>query len=121
MTTQYKETSPVEIFNFLFDYDLPTITDRSFYFNSDDDKKIVRISNHKANSSNFITENEGVEQIYMVFVNANLSEREMQKHCEAIEYSLDLEYTIEYCNIGNEVIAGEYEYLKMSVNLFLQD
>ena len=58
------------------------------------DDKLVRVSNHLPNSSNFSNLNEDVERLFLIFVESDLTELKVQKFIESDLSSYEVDYLI---------------------------
>ena len=68
------------------------LVEKSLYFVSNN--KMVRVSDHAAKYYNVLENNSEVSEILLVFVNANMTENEMQANCD--ELSKELNINVEY-------------------------
>lgn len=90
----------------------------SYYFAKEN--KLVRISNHAPKHYNIDNNNEGVNEILLVFVDSNLSENEMQVICD--DLSSDLNIDVDYTFFDeNDEYMNDVEQLKNTVNRFLNN
>ena len=103
-------TTAKEIFNYCLGGNV--LVNSSLYFSTGN--SVVRFADHKANPSNFQIHNDGVKAIFLVYVNANLTEGQIQSNVSEIERltGADVDYT--YFEEGDDI-----EIIKAYVNRFI--
>lgn len=77
------------------------------------DDKLVRVSNHLPNVSNFKNMNEDCEKIFLIFVESELSEREIQKFIDSEMKSFEVEFLL-----LNEENDFSDEMIQLFINRF---
>ena len=82
----------------------------SCYFEVGD--KVVRISNHLPNTTNFELFNEGANKIFMIFISNDLTEGQIEKFIEN-EMS---ENEVDYMLIGEDF--NDVDYISSRINRF---
>lgn len=76
--------------------------------------KVVRFADHKANPLNFTSFNDSATDIYLVYVNAGLSELEIQENVLAIEKTTGANVDYTFFEEGDDI-----EMIKALVDRFL--
>lgn len=76
--------------------------------------KLVRFANHKCKDCNIQYYNDGVEEIFLVYVSSGLSELEIQKNVDEISTRLGI--YVDYSIVNEE---SDIDLTKFMVNRFL--
>ena len=88
----------------------------STYFEKDG--KLVRFSDHASKTYNMLSNNEGTSEILLVFVNAGMTESEMQENVNEIAQAMDAYVDYAYFD-ENDSVMNDVESLKSFINIFL--
>ena len=91
------------------------LVNSSLYLEKGD--KLVRFSNHKCNWKNVEIYNENTNEVFLVFVNADVDELEIQDNVENLQNNLDI--FVDYV-IFNEEDENDIDYVKAMVEKFLK-
>ncbi|AZA91157.1 Uncharacterised protein [Chryseobacterium nakagawai] len=105
-----------DIYNYTFG-NSSNLLGKSFYHRQGN--KLVRFADHNAKHYNIEENNEGIEELLLVYVNANLSEKEMQNNVAELEDELNI--SVDYIYFDDEdKYANDINFIKDRIEFFLK-